>query len=715
MADFGSNRLVNALPPATDYITYLTILEYNVSEENLPLLHNLLQDVTLTINIGWDLVHMLLPLLPASQDCLLTIARLGNPREVLLKVTESLRLLCLDEGIAGEEFESDLDEDVTGHAIEESFRSRRQENRSNEQGHKDAHINKSRTLVAETTYPLVTLQFEQLLSMLSILHPRIKTKFLSRFMSTSLQAILAAFSRSETHLDILTMAVIRFVHAISAMKEPGLSPRISVSHVQSQQSHADAPDPEAQLGFPSPEDVAIQKRLLQAFITHWVEIYMFSMTSEGNVPGLDWASRLQEQLQPEKIVPRRRTSTDSFAHDHKLQSHSSTLGQVVSLAQSLGLDSDELLEAALASSTIDTTSVCAYEEEPPSSPDEVPLSKTGALLLFTAKSASSVLLNPYVPSRSLTVFPDHAKLLRSFIGGQCIDSTRLIGSEPEALIDAILYLALLALENNQIGEPKDDEEFTHYLQTMSLLSANCPSASLRYRAHYTTSTVLRTHPSDLARLAFICDTLEHCPYENLKASAVGWLKGETIEANPPPSAGRHTHDQDHTHIQSNETDTSIFATPVALRTVAPFLFPDLTQTFLSTEDLKDWTTFRMNLSFYLASLNFYYLLLAARHLHGRLNIPSFHLDNNITESFIGPLRHSLKLFGGSLQGDIIAQDERSSGIEAVRMDFLLLEDVLVRVEQGLVELVKASMSGPQSSNAPLWHGLRAEAEQKDNL
>ncbi|KAL9630579.1 MAG: hypothetical protein Q9164_006340 [Protoblastenia rupestris] len=101
------NPLLKALPPETDYLSYLTILEYNLTKEQLPTLHDVLQDTTLTANIGWDLVHLLLPLLPQSQSCLQDVASLGNPREVVLKVTELL------EGIANEpdELEEEESED----------------------------------------------------------------------------------------------------------------------------------------------------------------------------------------------------------------------------------------------------------------------------------------------------------------------------------------------------------------------------------------------------------------------------------------------------------------------------------------------------------------------------------------------------------------------------------------------------------------------------
>ena len=85
------NPLVAALPPQTDYISYLTIVEHFLKREHLPLFRTILRNnPTLTVNIGWDLVQILVPLLPESEECLHDVAQLGNPREVILKVTELL-------------------------------------------------------------------------------------------------------------------------------------------------------------------------------------------------------------------------------------------------------------------------------------------------------------------------------------------------------------------------------------------------------------------------------------------------------------------------------------------------------------------------------------------------------------------------------------------------------------------------------------------------
>ncbi len=115
MSSEKTSRAIAAItesrPPATDRFTYLTILESHLSPEILPALDGILQDAELTQEIGWDLVFNLVTL-PGSEACLATIARLGNPREVILKVLEALELLQQDEGYQSEN--SDADADAAG-------------------------------------------------------------------------------------------------------------------------------------------------------------------------------------------------------------------------------------------------------------------------------------------------------------------------------------------------------------------------------------------------------------------------------------------------------------------------------------------------------------------------------------------------------------------------------------------------------------------------
>ncbi|KAF2658607.1 DUF1760-domain-containing protein [Lophiostoma macrostomum CBS 122681] len=652
----AENPLLAALPPATDYLTYLTLIEYNLTEENLPVLHQVLQDRELTTNIGWDLVHLLLPFLPASEECLEDIAVRGNPREVILKVTEALRLLEFEDP----EEESDEDDSPIGETPSTKAA--------------PVELGESSTSPALPTTavpPLSVLKFEVLLSLLSTLHRRVKTKYPSRFLSTSLQAVLSAYNKATTHRDEITLSAVKFVKTLSGTKRPHLPPRTSSGNLLRRGTNYSEPDPEAQQEAPTADENTLVNRLLQSFLTHVFEDYILSLSSNGDVPGLAWCSRLMEKLEPKRVIPNKATYAERFATEESLKSRSAIVGQLVALAQDLGLSTDDLVQT-INDPEAEKSGLPGEEDEPPASAGDIPLSKTGALLLFAARNVKQEL---YANTSSnddgaFSIFPEHAKLFDNFIG---VLGPQSVGLEPEALLDAILSFGLIALENNNIGEPSDDEQFARYLQTSSLISANTPSPSLRYHAHYITSTILRSHPSDLVRLTFIRDTLEHCPYENLKESAVGWLKGETLEANLS-----HSHDPDESH------ESSIFSTPVALSIVSPFLFPDLTSAWASAVEISEsWMNFRMELGFFLAALNFYYLLLTAKMLHGNLDIKTLHEKHGISERYLTPLKQAIGRFKEALkEGGELAIAEGEEGVGQASTDLALLEDAIGRVERG---------------------------------
>jgi hypothetical protein len=639
------NPLLAARPPATDAITYLTIVEYNLSEDNLPVLHEVLQDTELTSTIGWDLIHLLLPLLPASEECLQDIATKGNPRECVLKVTEALRLLEFEDP----QDTDDEDEDGEGgrkHKIPEI-----------QVGQSSTSPGLPRTILP----PLPVLKFEILLDVLATLHRRVKTKYPSRFLSTSLQAALVAFNRATTNIDELTLSAIKFVKTLSGTKRPHLPPRRSSGNLLRTRTNQSEPDPEAQSEAPNADETTLVTRLLQSFITHILEDYVLSLTSDDDVPGLSWSSRLMEKYEPQRIPnkPNYRKYADRFADDEDLTGRTAILGQIVALTQDLGLKTEDLVRTVL-DAELEKRGLPGSEDDPPASAADIPLSRTGALLLLTARTVKQEL---YASAKddelsSMTIFPEHATILSNFVGAL---GPQTVGLEPEALLDTILALGLIALEQNNVGEPKDDESFAQYLQTISLISANTPSPSLRGHAHYLTTTVLRSHPHDLVRLTFIRDTLEHCPYENLKASAVSWLKGETLEANTQPQ-------------DDDASETNIFATPVALSTVAPFLWPDLTSHF--DADLAEaWMQFRQEMGFYVAALNFYYLLLQAKQFHQTLGIKEIQLAQ-----YIGPLKKVAQRFDEELSagGEKLGLD--GEGLEQARADVGLVKKVVEWVE-----------------------------------
>ena len=316
--DEDENPLIAALPPATDYMTYLTVLEYQLNEERLPLLHELLQDRKLTENIGWDLVLLLLPLLPASEECLQDVARLGNPREVILKATEALTILSQagDEEDM-EQSETQKDEEVgrgntAGGEIGTGEASLQSQNEDSRPG-------------APEDLPKPVLKFKNLLSMLSVLHPRVKTQYPSRFLTTSLQAILPAYSSIVT--PETTAAIVDFVKSLSGRKRPTLPPRVSSSQLLTKSSEPSAPDPEGNGETPSATEKDLVNRLLQSFLTHVVEDYVGSLAYEDDAAGFEWSARLQEKILPEKNIPGRKRIGEQFAKDESLHSRDATIGQ----------------------------------------------------------------------------------------------------------------------------------------------------------------------------------------------------------------------------------------------------------------------------------------------------------------------------------------------------------------------------------------------------
>jgi len=291
MATEAITAIKASLPPETDYLTYLTILESHLTPEILPTLDGILQDATLTQNIGWDLIQLLIPL-PGSETCLKTIARLGNPREVVLKVTEALRLLNTQD-----EEETDIN---TGDIDK-------------------LPINNGKGSSKHASEPREVDKFCTLVSLLATLHPRIRTKYPSRFLSTSLMAILASYSPS----DQATLAVIAFLHSLSGKKRPPLPRRTSSLPVAMQldpQTEASAPDPEATAE--EPQEGAIQEKLLQSFVTHILEIYI-------NATGLEWTARLQEYFDPDKVVQGRKSFGEAFRDDSVLNDRDMIVGQLV--------------------------------------------------------------------------------------------------------------------------------------------------------------------------------------------------------------------------------------------------------------------------------------------------------------------------------------------------------------------------------------------------
>lgn len=265
-----------------DHFTYLTILQFHVNTPGiLPTLNEVLQNADLTREIGWDLVQMLLKL-DGSEACLETVARLGNPREVSIKVMEAL-----------EELAGDWEDEV------------------------DTNDEVSRIILESSKIPgrLITLT-----GMLAIILGRIKTKHPSRFLGPSLVKVFEAYLPTPE----MTTAVINLVRSLSRSTRPPLPTRSSSINVANPAKDGDAsknaPDPEAEQEDPTEE--SLKQRLLQSFTTCILQRYV-------NAHEMQWSPRLLETYYPGRSIPGRITTTQAFREDDVLQKRDAVVGQLV--------------------------------------------------------------------------------------------------------------------------------------------------------------------------------------------------------------------------------------------------------------------------------------------------------------------------------------------------------------------------------------------------
>lgn len=330
--------LIQALPPATDYLTYLTLLEYQLTPARLPILHRLLQDEVLTTNIGWDLVNILLPMLPESQECLKDVARLGNPREVILRVCDALMQLHPaedDEDDSDKQLE--VEAELEGAAVEGGQ--------------------------SERTLPLHVIKFNTLLAMLSTLHSRIQTKSPSRFLATSLQAILEAYTSMPTNET--TIALLEFLRDVSPTKRPPPPPRAASDSTVLRVAEASAPDPEAEATTPSPakdDESALTRRFLQFGLVELLKSYLLSCSGPMD-PGMSWAIRLQEKLHPEARLPGAASPSSVYVDDKKLGERDSIIAKITVSLLLLGFHAN--LIGPVARSWLERCRVASSRDESP--------------------------------------------------------------------------------------------------------------------------------------------------------------------------------------------------------------------------------------------------------------------------------------------------------------------------------------------------------------
>ncbi|CCX13533.1 YAP-binding/ALF4/Glomulin [Pyronema domesticum] len=610
----------------------------------------------LTESIAWDLVVVLLPYLESTlpktaeiaESLIDLAARTGNPREVYIKVLQGLTSLSWSPSSPYDEDEDDEDEaEYSGD--EDEIPKKHTEN-------KDPAIFARHSL----------RKFNNLLKALSTVHPRISAKFPSKFLSTELSTILTSFTKATQSLDCdgvteIVERLVAFLKVVrpeleqarrpSSFARPPLPPRTSTGA-----SIAQAPEEE------DPED-RLQSRLMVSFLSHILSGYLLrtqkpqlasKIQHEGHVHpiirsmeevegrGLEvgWAGKYDEMvLRPNKSkVPGGKTLIDQ-ERDHRAANTSikAAVDEISFICGRLGVTTEELMTVCQAGPDLDHDSDDDGAEIPaPKAAEDIPLSKEGALLLLANRLSVGISEIP-----DFQIYPEHSSIAENFmIYGP--------GQTQPAIIDAILFLGALALHSNGLGDTPDSaEKFFIYLQIFSVISTNSSSAQCRFLANSHVARCLRAHPNEAIRLAYVRDTLEHCPFESVKAAVIGVLKDEIIHATTPVQKPE---------LSVPSTPNSIFGTSLCMTEIFDSLFPDLEKVF--ENDQAAWEKFKEIHPRFAATVNFYLLLLMNKGLGLKMGVDKAFREK-VEKRFLEPVKKRVELFR------VAEQKEGSSGNVAV--------------------------------------------------
>ncbi|KIW11894.1 hypothetical protein PV08_09167 [Exophiala spinifera] len=546
--------LVAALPPATDYMTYLTLLEYQLTPEKLPTLNRLLteDDGKLAKEIGWDLLRLVLPMLDSApaeaNQCLEIIARRGNPREVVVRVAEELEKL----GDDAEEDSPDPDVDevdmatFSGEAPRVHLGSMKLDGMpETEQAPKNEPELVSGPAEKKNFAPVDKgLRLQALFNILGVVHPRIKTQYPSRFLATSLPPALGAYRHVPITIETTT-AFLTMLENLSGKKRPPLPPRTgtvddpTAGSEAAEQSKtvtatpASLPDPEAKGEeesrgnmTASVEEKAIIFRLLNAVNLEVLDEYL-SFLASAEHPSMSWTARLRETFEPKRVVPGRPSETQHWKETPELQERDALLARFHKLAAELDLSTSQEVTKLVHDEDDDADGSEEAKEEPseyPTSPAQIPFPRNGVIFLFAYETFSKPIDAPLILSTSdLTKLTAHAFPL---------SATPSIPSP--ALLDSLLSLLYRhavphSSPNPTPHPPPSPAKFILLLSTLTQVFTITPWPSLRDSAHYIASKLLHAYPDRDVRLQIITQTLRG------DTLSTNWA--ETFEEDPDVQPG----------------------------------------------------------------------------------------------------------------------------------------------------------------------------------
>jgi hypothetical protein len=514
--------LTSALPPATDYMTYLTLLEYQLSPTNLHTLNRLLgeDDGTLAEEIGWDLLKLVLPMLAENPveatRTLEIVSRRGNPREVVVRVAEELEKLGdQDTDSFDQDLETGAEQDelptFAGEAPRVHLGQMTLEGMPDANTAAEAPIPDAVSHDASATGSVKSLQLHALFMMLSILHPRIQTQYPSRFLATSLPAALGAY-RTLAITTVTTSAFLSMLEALAGGKRPQLPPRPgtqSAGAVPTSTTAAPLPDPESKaeeqhtgVSAPSATEKSIIMRLLNAVLLEVLDEYFSSFAAE-DVPSMSWTPRLREQLEPRRVVPGRMTEADLWKQSPGLTERDALLQRFDTVSRQMQVDTGSEIRKLIYEDEEDLSGNPYHDEEEPSeyptSPAQIPFPRAGVIYIHAYHS----FLDP-ADSKNILTITEMCKIIAHSFPLSATPAIPLPTLQ-DALL-SLLYPHVAVSAEPNIPQPSP-AKFLLLLSTLTQLFAISPYPTLRDATHYVATRLLHAYPDSAVRLRVIKQTL----------------------------------------------------------------------------------------------------------------------------------------------------------------------------------------------------------------
>ncbi|KIW81924.1 hypothetical protein Z517_04950 [Fonsecaea pedrosoi CBS 271.37] len=549
----ADDPLVSALPPATDYMTYLTLLEYQLTPHNLPTLSRLLSDDDgkLAEEIGWDLLKLLLPMLKDTPEeanrCLEIVARRGNPREVVVRVAEELEKLSdpVQASDNEDDFEERYGQDELPTFPGEAPRVHLgQMTLQGMPAAVPADKASGESSAVHETVSVKALQLQALFNMLGILHPRIKTQYPSRFLATSLPAALGAY-RQVPISTVTTFSFLTMLEKISGKKRPPLPPRTSTqgegpsSSTLPQDVPATAaplPDPEARaeeedtgVSEPSQGEKAIIFRLLDAVLLEVLDEYMSSLAAHDH-PSMSWTARLREYREPKRVVPGRLTEIEVWEQTPELKERDALLARFLSISKQMQLDPNQEITKLVYEDEDEDVGNPYHDKdnapsEYPTTPSQIPFPRAGVIFLHAYQS--------YMTPSEAEVLLTTSELTKLIAHSFPLSATPSIPLPPlqDSLL-SLLYKRSLAVSSAPTTPQPSPAKFLLLISTLTQLFTITPYPSLRDSAHYIATRLLHAYPDPTVRLQVIAQTLRG------DTLSTNWAEIEDdLEATEPPAPG----------------------------------------------------------------------------------------------------------------------------------------------------------------------------------